>query len=459
MKGYYKYRPRKGDTTLQTDLRGEGNILVDGYLTFPKEDGSLFTATVEASSQMTKGEIVFKKMQRLLFWDALTVSLVLTTVLFGWSHVKHWITVDQVGPWAATGALVLSALFWFFFYRLFFSGLQRYRYIYALEQFKRYYADEQWVAFGEDVFAKPQSKYLEELKRQCIKNGFGLLKVMEDQECVPIITPARYQVQSGRREIMDFVSQRKWSARFLEGGGNLFSRLRSRIPVPEINLSRERFQRRYYNQWAIIALALFLIGGIFYVEFQKAAEIYVNETEYNELVQTIQADGTEEPSYFLVDTPFLSDPFPIAELPPPVFPELEEEKAEKITPPDPVDPDELLNTPQAGVMQFGDTLVNVFDCSRFMNLDGMKYLIVEGNYRSLEVAKDRMRTLADADPPPSLLWMGCFDTSRRDYVVFFGVLYNSAPESATIARNLERQLRQAGFGSNTLQVVTVETPR
>ena len=57
------------------------------------------------------------------------------------------------------------------------KGFPRYRYIYAVEQFKKYHADEQWVAIGEDVFENPNDKYLKELKKQCVYNGFGLISM------------------------------------------------------------------------------------------------------------------------------------------------------------------------------------------------------------------------------------------------------------------------------------------
>ena len=58
--------------------------------------------------------------------------------------------------------------------------MPRYRSIFAIEQFKQYYADEQWVAIGKDTFSEEEDHFFQELKKQCVYNGFGLLS-MDDE--------------------------------------------------------------------------------------------------------------------------------------------------------------------------------------------------------------------------------------------------------------------------------------
>ncbi|MEO1714442.1 MAG: hypothetical protein AAFU60_14010, partial [Bacteroidota bacterium] len=61
LKGYYRHWPRKnGETIVKLDLRGEGNIIADGFLQFQKEDDSPFTATFEATSYAAKNEVLYK---------------------------------------------------------------------------------------------------------------------------------------------------------------------------------------------------------------------------------------------------------------------------------------------------------------------------------------------------------------------------------------------------------------
>mgnify|MGYP007059414263 FL=1 len=172
LKSYYRYRPRAGDTQSSIDMRGEGGIIADGFLSFQKEDGQNFLATFEATSYNTKNEVIYKVERDLLFLDSFTFALLGTAAFFTYAYIKDILTVKEIGLWATVGINLGLAVALFLFYRIIFSPWNRYRYIYAVEQFKKYHADEQWIALGEDVFANPEDPFLEELRKQCIQNGF-----------------------------------------------------------------------------------------------------------------------------------------------------------------------------------------------------------------------------------------------------------------------------------------------
>ena len=100
----------------------------------------------------------------------------------------------QIG-WLGSFSLILGVFgVTFLAYQYLFQWIKRYRYIYAVEQFKRYHADEQWIAIGEDVFDEPTDPYLKELKDQCVINGFGLMMIDDNLDTHLLITPSRIEV-------------------------------------------------------------------------------------------------------------------------------------------------------------------------------------------------------------------------------------------------------------------------
>ncbi|MBR9923027.1 MAG: hypothetical protein GYB31_19545 [Bacteroidetes bacterium] len=453
LKAYYKYRPRSGNTKAALDQQAAGGIIADGLVQFPKEDGRVFTATFEATSHLTKGEVVYKLQNLLRNWDAGAFALFLTAILFGLSHINEWITVHEHGTWIATGMLFLSFLIFFIPFRYSFRWIQRYYYIYAIEQFKHYHADEQWIAIGYDVFTRPDSKYLRELKRQCVKNGIGLVRIKADETAVLVITPARQEVFSGRRRLLEFVGQSKI---LNQQGQKLANRSREIWEKATGGLLKlDRFKRSYYNQMAIIGSALAVIAGIFYVEYQKTRVVYLDREDMLEMADSIRLSGENEPDYYLVDTPFIKDPFPIAELPPPVYPEEPEVKTKKeVESRIDVAPEEPNNTSQVALVPSGDTLVNVFDCSRFLNLDGINYLIVEGNYRNLTLAKERLKVFSPI-LEGGVIWMGCFDPGRRDYALFFGAIYDTRLEAGQEKETFEKRWNMESGAAAAFQIVSL----
>lgn len=107
---------------------------------------------------------------------------------------------------------------WLFTY--IFPFVDRYHYIQAVEQFKQYQADEQWIAVGADVFESKNASELMELKDQCIKSGFGLMEVTEDLVVSIIIAPSRIPILRKRQKlnltISSEIAQRIGRSKFLK---------------------------------------------------------------------------------------------------------------------------------------------------------------------------------------------------------------------------------------------------
>ena len=81
MKTYYKFRPRAGETTITYDMIHPSGVIVDGYLTFLKENGKPFVATFEATSAASATEVRFSLQKKQLIWDAIAAGTLLATVL------------------------------------------------------------------------------------------------------------------------------------------------------------------------------------------------------------------------------------------------------------------------------------------------------------------------------------------------------------------------------------------
>ena len=111
MKTYYKFRPRNGETVIRYDMTHATGVIVDGHLTFPKEDGSPFVATFEATSVSSSAEVLFRLQRQQLLWDSITVGSIFTFLmtLCLWFS-KAW-TIYNTG-WAFSSRMIcLLSLF------------------------------------------------------------------------------------------------------------------------------------------------------------------------------------------------------------------------------------------------------------------------------------------------------------------------------------------------------------
>ncbi|MFN8301269.1 MAG: hypothetical protein U0U46_02160 [Saprospiraceae bacterium] len=209
LKHFYKYRYEFQPDTITTELDNvstEGWV-ADGMVRFKKENGALFTCTYEATSLDKAGEVKFTQNVPYFLWDCAAFGAVAAAIFYGISYVLRFKWLVNL-HWNGNAGLLLGIgligfLGWFFTMR----NWKKYRYIYAIEQFKRYFADEQWVALGEDVFPVPHDPYLLELKDQCIYNGFGLALVGRDGQVRSLATPSRLGIYGKDRKMTQWVTR------------------------------------------------------------------------------------------------------------------------------------------------------------------------------------------------------------------------------------------------------------
>jgi hypothetical protein len=425
---YYKFRLRYEDqpVTAKYDLEGVGGVVADGYYSFKKPDGQPFTATFEATSKESKGEVMFQPERRILRWDGMAVTG-LALVLLAFYNLRNPLhLLDNVSYLERLALLVGAggvayAVFW-----LVARNFSRYRYIYAVEQFKKYFADEQWIALGGDVFEDKNDPHLRELKRQCVVNGFGLLTVDANLDPKIIIAPSRHDIFAGKRRRVEFMEPGKLrqvaQRSRLELGYSLFGGALSGLLQPDKTLLRHR--RSFAKQAAILAGCGALLAVIFAKEMENPAFRLVEKQEYDETIAKSKSNNLPEPETVLPDTSSM----PRRKERGGEFWELKKPEAPVVQQPiadggGPKPYDEF--TPRGADMEY------LYDCARFYNFyDGKKYIVEVGEYSEAVAARTEVYRLRSKKVPAAALLKSCFTEEKKGYIVYAGEIYNSADEAS-----------------------------
>lgn len=212
LRQFYKYRYEYRPETLEAELDkiGDGGLVADGMVSFRKENGEWFVCTYEATSADKAEEVKYRLNVAYFTWDCLAFGAFSAAAAYACAYIyfQPWLASLQ---WTGNlgfvlGMGILGFLLWFFSLR----GWKKYRYIYAIEQFKRYFATEQWVALADDVFPAPNDPYLQELRSQCVYNGFGLALVPEKGDIRVLNAPSRLGIYGKDRKMVQWVTRHQW---------------------------------------------------------------------------------------------------------------------------------------------------------------------------------------------------------------------------------------------------------
>ena len=232
LKQFYKYRYEYRPDTVETELDkvSAGGLIADGMVSFRKEDGQVFVCTYEATSADKAEEVKFSLNVVYFSWDCLAVGAVIAFISYvlAYAYYLPWLASLQ---WTGNlgfllGMGITGFLGWFFSMR----GWKKYRYIYAIEQFKQYFADEQWVALADDVFPSSTDPYLQELRNQCIYNGFGLALVPEKGEIRVLNAPSRLGIFGRDRRMVQWVTRQQWFMSVTDNVKTLGQQYRPALP-------------------------------------------------------------------------------------------------------------------------------------------------------------------------------------------------------------------------------------
>ena len=431
IKRHYRYHPREGETTSSIDMRGEGGIIVDAYLKLHQEDGSDFVVTLEATALDTKDEVCYNIQEKLLAWDGAAFALMGTAILFLMTLVREMSLIKMYGVNMVIAMLCGSFIVLFALYRLFFSRLRRYRYIYAVEQFKKYHANEQWIALADDVFEDKSDKYFVELKKQSVLNGIGLLTIDENNKPTIYITPAREDLFDNKRKSVELISLDDFTtgltqSKYTKWLGSLSIDLSKFLPRSR-NAGLFRFQKSYISQIVISLVSILAICGVFYRKYQEKPIDYVDEEEYKLEHQVTQTSTSREPLSYLVDSQFV---VPYLEKVP-RYTELEKDTIDWLE----VSVVRKKSSKKNKKSSKGnpDILISIgkeeewveYSCERFYTFTDTKYIIEESRHVNLDMAAQRMEELERINYEASAMWMGCFFESQGYYAVFLGPILSS----------------------------------
>ncbi|MFQ5447281.1 MAG: SPOR domain-containing protein [Saprospiraceae bacterium] len=446
---HYKYRLRYEDQPVvaKYDLDAAGGIIADGYYSFKNPDGTKFTATFEATGKESKDEVTYKPQKKILFWDGLAVACIFTVFIFALNYAYHFHTLDQRTLLSRIGLVVLTMGVGFGIFYLIAQQFRRYRYIYAIEQFKKYHADEQWIALAYNVFEDPNDKYFKELKNQCVYNGFGLLVVDKKLDPKILITPSRQDIFSGKRQSVEFSDSHNLPQP-APGRGLTpwWTQLGLELPkVLKKDTSLLRYRRSFYHQIAISSICAFLLGIIFWKEMNNAGYQRVDKNEYREGFAKSRSNNVLEQEDYLGDsstTPlpnYKKDKFWLTE---------KGESPATTTEQKPVN-----NGPCEALVSRGDASIIHYPCERFLNFDGEKFVVQEGTYTTKEEAEAALLRLKTTGINATALPLSFLDGSPG-YIVFADLIYNSRKEAQQRIKKLARneRLKQKQW---TIQVLSL----
>ncbi len=477
LKSYYKYRAHLMENDLEAGVsfnieygKRIDNITIDGLLSYKQKNGGLFSVAVEATSRDKREEEVFFKVQyTLLNFDATAVSITLVTILFSILYISELINLRLLG-W------IIPIMFIIFFISVFiliyrwlftyvFPFVDRYHYIQAVEQFKQYQANEQWIAIGADVFESKNSAELIELKDQCIKSGFGLMEVTEDLAVSIIIAPARNTLLKKRQEL-DVVLTTEMAQRL---GKNTFLRLTNAILQNKtvnnrhFNLKKiltktsyfrkakqlwnkgnsvevANFRKNYYSQIIVSFLGFSIMGAILWKELSESDILQMSMQEYLTELDKIKYDLWKAPELKPEDTidqlyvqPFVAvenDYINTPEDQPLFFLRKKEKKSFFIfQSPEPIIEKEYplvkKNQPDGLFIISEGAIQAEYPCERVIEANKVFYAIQQSTHKTLIAAMAEIDSVSNLNLATNIFWLGCLNIKNDSFIVILDQIYDN----------------------------------
>jgi hypothetical protein len=231
LRDFYKnrYEPIANSVASELNNVSKEGWVADGKLSFRKADGAPFVCTFEATSRDKVEEVKYQLNFHYFLWDCVAFSLVCAAfayVFFFETDIVWLVELKAVGN---IGLLTGTGIIGFFCWYFLMQGWRKYRYIFAIQQFKQYFADEQWVAIAEDVFPAPNDPYLLELRNQCVYHGIGLAIVPHEGLVRKVIDPSRLGIFGKDRKMTQWVTRAEWYQAFSQNVSTMAAK-RAKVP-------------------------------------------------------------------------------------------------------------------------------------------------------------------------------------------------------------------------------------
>jgi cell division septation protein DedD len=491
LKDFYRkrYEPISGSESVELDNIAEGGVVADGKMSFRKGDGSPFVCTYEASSRDKSEEVKFKLNINYFLWDCAAFGTILAAIAYVGFYVSRlpWlITLHVVGN---LGLLIGLGMIGFFGWYFTMQGWKKYRFIHAVAQFKQYFADEQWIALGEDVFPSPLDPYLVELRNQCVYHGFGLALVPAEGNVRILVTPSRLGVYGKDRKMAHWVTRQQWYQGVSQSMGMVakmkppdqLTVLWNRMTRPVHYLAVDPIRRilgKPFGQTASVytqfmqaqGIQKWLMAAAFLVLIPLFTKVIshrdINEADLEKLQSWRSSSNPEDQYGYVVD----GDPIPYEktvstgitkQYPIPANrPEEddvqeinlsgddEEEEpntinlsAKRATTPPPA-PKTVKKATAAAVKSKQDP------CAAWEKRSG--WLIQDNAFGSTGNADSRLAQLRKQGITAEKVSQQCLGSSAKGYIVYIGTIQKNEAAARKMADSLEKSLKKAGLGSKKL---------
>lgn len=489
LKSYYRYRPSLMENDLQKGIHMDArydeiigtDITIDGYIAYQQRNGSTFTATFEASSYDKRYEVLYQIQTRLVGWDGLAIGTSIATLIFLFTYITGNYNLKEVALIAAP-IYVLSIGLITLIYRwiclIWPDAIDRYHYIYAIEQFKRYHADEQWIAIGEDVFTGPTDPMLLELRDQCIKNGFGLIEVREDLVPFILITPSRETILKNRKQfdftinserIKQLIKKAPYLSRNLRKAKRRFNKI-----IRQDSDAILRFQRDYYTQLGVFLAGILLVATIFWKDLRVKDVIIENYEEYLTEIEQRKYDVWKAPETEVQDTldqlyvqPFTKVEFDYLHTPEDQPDYILKTREEQKRTSDIVDDFVPVLPSQQKIDSAGKVIIverpgfyftsqgqviDSFPCNYVLEEGGVQYIVQQSIFPNKKLAFNQVDTLATKGISSNLFHTICENAYPDSFIVFLDTPFDSLDIATTQALLSMQKLQQVGFDTRDMQV-------
>jgi len=293
---------------------------------------------------------------------------------------------------------------------------------------------------------------LTELKKQCVKNGFGLVEIDPSGVGKLWITPARKTVFGDRRKLMTFLPSGVFSS-FSDGlkniqVGSYWDKLTHSMRMERMQ-SLLRYRRTYFRQIILASMGVALIGIVLWREVQLALPNYVDETSYIQGLEDRLETLEPEPPFFRRDTTGITsfEPPYTSYSDREIF-AIEDQTGEPFIDPETYRLQQRILSDGQGIDRIKLYLSDAredytsYDCERLYNFSGKKYIIQDSRHRTFEMAKNRMDVINLSGIQAHAFWLGCF-ADEDIYIVYLEDIYDTAEEASKMRRIFTPVLRKA----------------
>lgn len=449
LKRYYREYPRTGDIKIEVDMRGEGGIIVDGLLTFPREDGTWFTATVEATSAATSEEVKFLNPLRKIFWDALALSTSIPSAVFLYQYLDDPLLIQKTGNVFQFLLIFLeTSILWLIYVGLFIRH-RKYRYIYALAQFGHYHADEQWIVIGDDVFPHPEDKFFIELKNQCVKKGAGLLLVRENELVNLLIAPPRMSIATKTRKRVLLLPMKELMQKVQQvgvGGKINGTNIKDYLYRGSSAITL-RFVGKLKPQMLVSAFAVVNILTVFLDHNLDRPFVRVNEKQYAKALQL--ALDNFKPESPASDSVVNSWVIPAYGAYQPYLDAREKVAVEWLVPEFIIQSGVLEKTNLEGIA------LQMYDCSKYAELSKPIFVIQIDGYFPASFAQNQAKVLRELNIKVTCLWLGCFSERTSAFFLSADRVFPSRESAKNGLQKLEKSLKSRNLNLS-LEVVEIK---